>query len=137
LSFAFLNLLKNPTTYFAAQQEVDRVIGRNKIEVRHLSQLKYLNAVLRETLRLTPTAPAYVRGIRPENKEETPTIGGKYTISRDTGVLCLIGKIQRDHKVWGEDAAEFNPDRMSDENFDKLPQNAWKAGIPMIPLTIY
>jgi cytochrome P450 / NADPH-cytochrome P450 reductase len=61
LSFAFLNLLKNPETYFKAQQEVDRVLGRGKMRPEHLKELKYLNAVLRETLRLSPTAPAFSR----------------------------------------------------------------------------
>ncbi|KAK3943363.1 cytochrome P450 [Diplogelasinospora grovesii] len=126
LSFAFMNMLMNPETYFAAQQEVDRVVGKEKILPKHLNELKYINAVLRETLRLTPTAPAFARGIRPENKEERVLLGGKYEIPRDTGVLCLIGKIQRDPKVYGEDADGFKPERMLDENFEKLPKNAWK-----------
>ncbi|KAF2100345.1 NADPH-cytochrome P450 reductase-like protein [Rhizodiscina lignyota] len=127
LSFAFLLMLKNPSTYFAAQQEVDRVIGKGKVEVKHLNQLKYINALLRETLRLTPTAPAITRSVRPENKEEIPTVGGgKWAVPRDGAVICLLGKIQRDPKVWGDDAEEFKPERMIDEKFEKIPKNAWK-----------
>lgn len=128
LAFAFLNLLKNPSAYFAAQQEVDRVVGKDKIVSKHMNQLKYLEAVLRETLRLTPTAPAFSRGVRPENKEESPTIGGgKYSMPGTDGILCLLGKIQRDPKVYGDDANEFRPERMLGENFEKLPKNAWKV----------
>ncbi|KAH8777555.1 fatty acid hydroxylase [Diaporthe sp. PMI_573] len=133
LSFAFLQLLKNPNAYFAARAEVDRVLGNSKLEPKHVNELKYINAVLRETLRLTPTAPAFSRAIRPENTEETVYIGAKdpdskhkYEIPRGKSIVCLIGKIMQDPKVFGEDAEEFKPERMLDENFEKLPKNAWK-----------
>jgi cytochrome P450/NADPH-cytochrome P450 reductase len=121
-------MLKNPSTYFAAQAEVDKIVGKEKINPKHLSQLKYINSMLKETLRLTPTAPAIIRGVRPENKEDPPTIGnGKYSIPRTNGVVCLLTKIQKDPKVYGDDADEFKPERMLDENFEKLPKNAWKV----------
>lgn len=89
--------------------------------------------MLRETLRLTPTAPAFSRAIRPENTEDPVYIGAKdpdskhkYEIPRGKSIVCLIGKIMQDPKVFGEDAAEFKPERMLDENFEKLPKNAWK-----------
>ncbi|KAK7993410.1 hypothetical protein PG989_006791 [Apiospora arundinis] len=127
LSFAFLLMLKNPSTFFAAQQEVDRVIGKDKIEAKHLKDLKYINAVLRETLRLNPTAPAFQRAVRPENKEDFVLIGGgKYQIPRGKSIICNLMKIHTDPKVWGDDANEFNPERMMDDKFEKLPKNAWK-----------
>ena len=122
----FANLLKNPTTYFKAQQEVDEVIGKEKVQVHHFEKLKYLNAILRETLRLNPTAPGYFRGVRPENTEPNPTIGGRYAMPETGGVLCLLTSIQRDPKIWGNDAKEFKPERMLDGKFEKLPQAAWK-----------
>lgn len=118
-------MLKNPSTLYEAQKEVDRVVGKNPIHAAHLKDLKYITGVLRETLRLCPTAPAFERAVRPENKEETPTLG-KYAVPRDKGMICLIWKIQRDPKVWGEDAEEFKPERMMDGEFEKLPKNAWK-----------
>lgn len=45
LSFAFFHLLKNPANYQKVQQEVDRVMGRNKITVEHISKLPYIAAV--------------------------------------------------------------------------------------------
>jgi cytochrome P450/NADPH-cytochrome P450 reductase len=119
-------MLKNPSTYFAARHEVDRVIGRNRIEPKHLNDLKYINAVLRETLRLAPTAPAITRGFRPGKQELNPTIGD-YTLAKDGSVVCLISKIQKDPKVFGEDADQFKPERMLDGNFEHLPKNAWKV----------
>ncbi|KAK8079173.1 cytochrome p450 [Apiospora phragmitis] len=127
LSFSFLLMLKNPKTFFAAQQEVDRIIGKDKIEAKHLRDLKYINGVLRETLRLNPTAPAFQRAVRPENKEDFVLIGGgKYEIPRGQSIICNLMKIHTDPKVWGDDANEFKPERMMDGKFETLLKNAWK-----------
>lgn len=121
-------MLKNPQTYHLAKQEIDRVVGQGKVKVEHLSKLKYVNAVLRETLRLSPTAPAISRGVRPENTDPNPTVcDGRYAVP--PSILCLLGKIHRDPEVWGEDADEFKPERMMDGNFEKLPKNAWKVSL--------
>ena len=45
LSFAFYYLLKNPSTYQKVQQEVDKVIGREKIKVEHVTKLPYIASV--------------------------------------------------------------------------------------------
>lgn len=121
-------MLKHPATYFKAQQEVDRVVGKGKLTIDHLKNLKYINAILRETLRLTPTAPAFTRCVRDENMEDPPTLGkGEYVLKKDWVIFCLVGKIQRDPKVYGEDANGFRPERMLDEEFEKLPKAAWKV----------
>jgi cytochrome P450/NADPH-cytochrome P450 reductase len=88
LSFLFYYLLKNPSAYKKAQEEVDRVIGDASIKVEHLSKLPYINAVLRETLRLQPTAPAF--SIQPNN--EVDTIGGEYTVFRGEPIVALLPK---------------------------------------------
>lgn len=41
-------------------------------------------------------------------------------------ILMLIKKAHLDPKVYGDDAIQFKPERMVDENFEKLPKNAWK-----------
>jgi cytochrome P450/NADPH-cytochrome P450 reductase len=121
-------MLKNPATYFKAQKEVDTVVGEGSINVDHLRDLHYVEAIMRETLRLEPTAPAITRGVRPENNESPPTIGhGKYALKKNLPILCLLSKIQRDPAVYGPDAEEFRPERMLDESFNKLPNHAWKV----------
>ncbi|KAF2657550.1 NADPH--cytochrome P450 reductase [Lophiostoma macrostomum CBS 122681] len=127
-SFAFYHMLKNPEAYQQAQREVDEIIGNKPITVEHLSKLPFLNAVrpsvLRETLRLHPSAPMIVLS----SKEDT-VIGGKYAVKKGTPVSILLSKLQADPAVWGEDNEEFRPERMLDEEFERrnkeLPNN-WK-----------
>ncbi|POS72529.1 bifunctional P-450/NADPH-P450 reductase [Diaporthe helianthi] len=124
LSFAFYNLLKNPETYKKAQQEVDEVVGTGPIVVDHVKKLQYIQAVLRETLRLTATIP--VMSVRPL---QDTVIGGKYAVSAHDSITLLVAKSQLDPAVFGETAHDFIPDRMSEDNFNKLNRefpNAWK-----------
>lgn len=107
---------------------MDRVIGQgNRMTVEHLKELRYINAVLRETIRLCPTVPQFTRSIRRDNSNDFEYLaGGQYAVSRNDKILCLVSKSQRDPKVYGEDANEFRPERMLDENFLRLPKAAWK-----------
>lgn len=124
LSFTFYYLLKSPSAYKKAQSEVDQVIGKNPITVDHLTKLPYLNAVLRESIRLQPTAPA----IGLHAKEDT-TLGGKYECKKGVPIVAVLPKVHRDPLVWGEDAEEFRPERMLDEEFERRNKefpNCWK-----------
>lgn len=102
------------------------MLGGGSIHVGDLKKLKYLNACLRESIRLSPTAPAVTKQTHSRLHNEVVLLGGKYKIEPTDRVLVLLGKTQKDAKVYGEDAAEFKPERMLDENFDKLPEGAWK-----------
>jgi cytochrome P450/NADPH-cytochrome P450 reductase len=104
------------------------VIGRRKITVDDLSKLSYINASLRETLRLTPSAAALVVEPHPTKNHEDPvTLGnGKYSLEKGESIVVLLPKLHRDPEVYGADAEEFKPERMLDENFEKLPKHAWK-----------
>jgi len=93
LSFAFMHLLKDPTVYRATRDEVDRIIGKGIIRLEHMKDLKYLNPVLRETLRLSPTVPALVREVRDENNEDPPSLG-RYEVKRDRKIIALVSKSQ-------------------------------------------
>ncbi len=124
LSFAVHALLKHPEVLAKAYDEVDRVLGGDvaaRPGYAQVNQLQYISQVLKETLRLWPTAPAY--GIAA--KEET-IIGGKYKIKPLHNVSILLPMLHRDKSVWGEDAELFNPDNFSPEAEAKRPANAYK-----------
>ena len=117
-------LLRNPEMYIKAQQEVDSVVGKGPITVDHLSKLPYISAVLRETLRLDAPIPLF--GVEPI---EDTLLGGKYPVAKGEVVLNLLAKAHLDPKVFGDDVEEFRPERMLDDNFDRLNRefpNCWK-----------
>lgn len=119
--------MANPQTLRRAQKEVDEVVGSGPVEVEHLSKLPYITACLRETLRLTPTIGGTSMGPKADTKEDPITIGsGKYLVKPGSRITMNLAKVQKDPKVYGDDAESFRPDRMLDEKFNKLPKNAWK-----------
>lgn len=124
LSFAMYELLKNPDTYIKAQQEVDSVVGKGPITVDHLAKLPYVSAVLRETLRLDAPIPSF--GVEPI---EDTLMGGKYPVAKGEVVVNLLAKAHLDPKVFGDDAEQFRPERMLDDEFERLGRefpHCWK-----------
>ena len=121
LSFAIYNLLKNPDCLKKAQAEVDEVLGNEVLGLHHIPKLKYIESVLKETLRLYPTAPGFA-----VNPYEDTTIGDKYFVKRRQSILISTWWLHRDKKVWGDDVEAFKPTRFFEENFAKLPPNSWK-----------
>ena len=122
LSFATYELLRHPDVLERAQQEADRVLGGQAPRFEHLQELKYIDQVLKETLRLWPTAP----GFSLYSYEAETVIGGNYPVRNDQTIMVLVPMLHRDPKVWGDNAEQFNPDHFAFENAQKLPPNAWK-----------
>ena len=124
LSFAVYFLLNNPHVLQKAYEEVDRVLGRDinaKPTAQQVNRLVYIGQILKEALRLWPTAPAF--GLYPYENE---TIGGKYKLRKRTFVTVLTAMLHRDKSVWGPQAEVFNPDNFAPEREAKLPPHAFK-----------
>ncbi len=121
LSFAVYELLKNPKVLKRARAEVDQVFAGREPRVSDLPRLGYIDQILKETLRLWPTAPAFaVRSLQPQT-----IVAGKFEVTSEDVLLILAPSLHRDPVVWA-DAEVFDPDRMAPESFDKLPPGAWK-----------
>lgn len=116
LSFIMYELLKHPHAYAKVREEVDRVLGNEPIKLEHTSKLPYRVAVMREGLRLYSPAAAFAVASEQDN-----VIAGEYFVSKGTIMLVMLPNIHRDPVVWGEDADEFNPERMTDGKFEALP----------------
>ncbi len=124
LSFVIYELLKSPDVLARAYEEVDRVLGRDYSQqptYAQVNQLTYIGQILKETLRLFPTAPAFA--LVPY---EDTILGGKYKIKRDHQINVLLPMLHRDPSVWGENAEVFNPDNFTTEHEASLPPNAYK-----------
>lgn len=124
LSFTFLMMLKHPRVLHRAQAEVDEVLGNGPLDIKHIDKLKYIEAVLRETIRLHPTVTAIGRHTK-SGKDELIG-GGRYRIGAKDVAILGIAALHRDPVVWGDDANDFRPERMLHGGFEALPPNAWK-----------
>ena len=104
LSFALYELLRHPAVLAKARAQVDEVLGTESARFEHLPRLGYLDQILKETLRLWPTAPAF--NVAPY---EDTTLGGRYEVPAGQPIMVLIPQLHRDKAAWGEDAGHLRP----------------------------
>jgi cytochrome P450/NADPH-cytochrome P450 reductase len=124
LSFAMYYLLNNPDVLAKAYDEVDRVFGTDpsvKPTVKQVNSLTYIAQILKESLRLWPTAPAF--SVLPYKDE---IVGGKYFLRARSQVTLLLPALHRDPAVWGERAEFFDPENFSAAAEATRPHNAYK-----------
>jgi cytochrome P450 len=113
IEWAISEMLKNPTTMIKAQQEVREHFGsKGYIDETSLQGLKYLKAVIKETLRLHPPFPLLL----PRECRETCEIKG-YTIHAGNKVIVNAWAIGRDPKYWS-DPDKFIPERFLESSID-------------------
>lgn len=106
-------LLKNPKCMKKVQAEVaTKVTDGILLHESHISQLTYLQACIKETLRLHPTGPFLL----PHRATDTCQVMN-HTIPKNTQVLVNIWAVGRDPKYW-EDPLVFEPERFLNSNLD-------------------
>ncbi|KAF2292559.1 hypothetical protein GH714_025577 [Hevea brasiliensis] len=136
LTWALSLLLNNPSVLKAAQEEVDVHVGKEKwVQESDVPKLKYLQAIVKETLRLYPPGP--LTGIR--QAMEDCDLGG-YHVSKGTRLVVNIWKLQRDPLVW-KNPNQFQPERfltthahidVRGQNFEYIPFSSGRRSCPAI-----
>ncbi|KIK91734.1 hypothetical protein PAXRUDRAFT_148862 [Paxillus rubicundulus Ve08.2h10] len=85
-----------------------------------IREMKYLRAVLNETLRLFPAVPFNIRESVGDATWESPNADEKpFFIPGATTLTYSVLLMHRRTDLWGPDASEFDPDRFIDERLHK------------------
>ncbi|RZC29833.1 cytochrome P450 82A4 [Glycine soja] len=104
--WAMCLILKNPLILEKIKAELDIQVGKDRcICESDISNLVYLQAVVKETFRLYAPGPLS----SPREFAEDCTLGG-YHVKKGTRLITNIWKIHTDPNVWS-DPFEFKPDR--------------------------
>ncbi|KAH0748738.1 hypothetical protein KY290_027970 [Solanum tuberosum] len=109
-----VELLKNHQCLTKLRDEIANVVGDKDVIIREsdLTNMPYLDACLKETLRLHPPGPLLL----PHRAVETCEVMG-YRIPKDTQVMVNMWAIARDPKVW-DDPSSFKPERFMNSKMD-------------------
>ncbi|TVU04628.1 hypothetical protein EJB05_47753, partial [Eragrostis curvula] len=106
VEWAMAELMQRPRILSKVREELDAVVGTDRlVEEAHLPQLHYLQAVIKETLRLHPALPLMV----PHCPTADAAVAG-YRVPAGCRVFVNVWAIQRDPAVW-KDPLEFVPER--------------------------
>ncbi|XP_053404194.1 steroid 17-alpha-hydroxylase/17,20 lyase-like isoform X2 [Mercenaria mercenaria] len=111
LSGAILHMVAFPDIQEKVQEEIDRVVGRDKLPgINDRPNLGYTEAVLHESMRLGTVAPL---GLPHMTLCDTEVAG--YRIPKGTTVIINHWALHHDPDAW-DDVDRFIPERFLDEN---------------------
>lgn len=126
MEWAMSLLLNNPEVLNKAQNEIDRLVGTNRlVEEADLSNLPYLQSIMKETLRMHPPAPLLL----PHESSKDCMVGG-YHVPRGTMLLVNVWALQNDSSTW-DCPEEFKPERFEDKENKNITKA--KEGLTMMP----
>ncbi|KAL3372020.1 hypothetical protein AABB24_008521 [Solanum stoloniferum] len=140
LTWTLSLLLNNYESLKKAQDELDAHVGKNRwVQESDIKNLVYLQAIVKEALRLYPAGPLSV----PHESMEDCTISG-YDIPKGTRLLLNIWKIHHDPNIW-PNPHEFKPERflmthkdvdVKGNHFELIPFGSGRRMCPGISLTL-
>lgn len=134
LTWTLSLLLNNRDALKKVQNELELHVGDRQVSESDIKDLVYLQAVVKETLRLYPAA--FLGG--PRVLSEDCTIAG-YHVPKGTWLLINMWKLHRDPNIWS-DPCEFRPERfltpehkdvdVKGADFELIPFGAGRRSCP-------
>ncbi|XP_024534554.1 cytochrome P450 71A1-like [Selaginella moellendorffii] len=138
VEWALSELVNDPALLRRAQEELTEMVGdKAMLDESDLPKLRYLQAVVKETLRLHPAGPLLL----PHESTEACVLEN-YTIPAKTRVIVNAYAIARDPRWWDE-PLKFDPERFLEkcqgmdvrgQSFEYLPFGSGRRGCPGVTL---
>ncbi|KAK8606803.1 hypothetical protein V6N13_052560 [Hibiscus sabdariffa] len=134
-------LLNNPHTLRKAKEELATYVGKDRhVEESDIKNLVYLQAVVKETLRLYPPSP--ILSLRAAM--EDCILSNGYRVTPGTRLLLNAWQIHHDERVWSN-PNEFQPERfltshkdldLKGQNFELIPFGAGRRACSGVSLAL-
>ncbi|CAK8542256.1 unnamed protein product [Lathyrus sativus] len=136
IEWIMTELLRNPEKLTKAKKELCQEIGKDEvIEESHIIKLPFLQAVVKETLRLHPPAPFLL----PHKCDESVNILG-FNVPKNAQILVNVWAMGRDSTIW-KNPNMFIPEiflecdiNYKGNSFELIPFGASKRICPGLPL---
>ncbi|KAL6559255.1 hypothetical protein OROHE_006624 [Orobanche hederae] len=118
IEWGMTELLRHPNSMREIQDEIDRVVGRaRKVEENDITHMPYLQATVKEILRLHPA----LQMLLPRNSMQDTEFMG-YFVPKNTQILVNAWAIHRDPAAW-PDPLSFKPERFLESDIDYKGQH--------------
>ncbi|GMY11640.1 cytochrome P450 CYP82D47-like [Fagus crenata] len=140
LTWTLSLLLNNSHVLQKAYDELDIHISKDRhVDESDITNLVYLQAIVKETLRLYPPGP-----VIPRAAMEDCTLSAGYHIPADTRLMVNVWKIHRDEHLW-PNPHKFQPERfltshkdidVRGQNFELIPFGSGRRSCPGISLAL-
>ncbi|KAF9255031.1 cytochrome P450 [Marasmius fiardii PR-910] len=121
MTTALLALMDHPDVQVRLRTELLGV-SADTPSMDQLNELPYLDAFVKEVLRLYPPVPVTSRTALKD--DVIPLWGESYRtikVKKGTNIAMSIVSVNRDKELWGEDAEDFRPERWSRNLPDAVP----------------
>ncbi|KAF5184264.1 (S)-N-methylcoclaurine 3'-hydroxylase isozyme, partial [Thalictrum thalictroides] len=135
IEWAITELTKNPRVTSKLHAELINVVGDKTVKESNIPHLPYLQAIVKETLRLHPATPLLL----PRRALETCKVMN-YTIPKECQIMVNAWAIGRDPKTW-DDPLAFKPERFMNSSvdykgndFELIPFGGGRRICPGLPL---
>ncbi|KAJ1565367.1 hypothetical protein HK096_003186 [Nowakowskiella sp. JEL0078] len=110
ITWIILELVSNPRVLKKLQLDIDEAYGSAQPTYESLNSSKYLEAVVKEAMRLHAVATQLIRTATKDNILEFYD-GNSIEVKKGTTILIQFNSLHRNKKYWGEDADVFTPER--------------------------
>lgn len=121
-------LIRHPDIQARLQTELDAIIGTTRMaQESDIPDLEYLQAVIRETLRLHPVTPL----LRPQSSNSEPTELDGYHIPANSLIFVNVWALGRDPALWDRPES-FDPGRMGQAEYQPEYHPEYQPGLESV-----